>query len=235
MAQKVSLKPFYWGLGALAVAGGAWIWNSTSQGNVAMYSQPVPVSDTVGSGGFPGYARGSDSAAILVHEYADFTCPVCGQFAVLTFPDIEARLIQTGKIQWRFHDRPLGTSNPEHEFTYVASHAAACAGEQDRFWEMEFQLFNNQSVWAWHRGRSPEGDFRSYAQAIGLDLSRYDDCMKTGRYRARIQAEERAAEAMAINSTPTFIIGDLRIPGALAYDDFKRVIDSVSARATAPK
>lgn len=234
MAQKANLKPFYWGLGLLAAAGGAWIWSSTSRGNVAMYAEPVPAGDTAGATAFPGYAKGSDSAAILVHEYADFTCPVCGQFAVLTFPDIESRLIQTGKIRWRFHDRPLGTTG-EHEFAYVSAHAAACADEQGRFWEMEFQLFNNQSVWAWRPGRSPEGDFRKYAQAIGLDLSRYDDCMKTGRYRARIQAEERAAQAMAINSTPTFIIGDLRIPGVLPYDAFKRVIDSVSARATVPK
>jgi protein-disulfide isomerase len=235
VAQEVNVKPFYWGLGALAVVGGAWIWMSASRGNVAMYAEPVPASDTSGAAAFPGYAKGSDSARIEVHEYVDFTCPVCGRFAVLTFPDIEARLIQTGRIRWRFHDRPLGTSNPEHEFTYVASHAAACADEQGRFWEMEYQLFDNQSAWAWRPGRSPEGDFRNYARAIGLDLSRYDDCMKTGRYRARIQGEERAAEALGINSTPTFIIGTLRIPGALVYDEFKRVIDSVSARATAPR
>lgn len=234
MAQQTNLRPFYWGLGALAVLGAAWIWNSTSRGNVAMYSAPVPASDTSGAAGFPGYAKGSDSAAILVHEYADFTCPVCGRFAVLTFPDIEARLIQTGKIRWRFHDRPLGTTG-EHEFSYVASHAAACADEQGRFWEMEYQLFNNQSAWAWRPGRSPEGAFRDYARAIGLDLARYDDCMKTGRFRARIQAEEHGAEALGIGSTPTFIIGALRIPGALTYDGFKQVIDSLSARATKAK
>lgn len=234
MAQKLNLKPFYWGLGVLAVAGGAWIWTSTARGNVAMYSQPVAASDTAGAGAFPGYAKGSDSAAIVVHEYADFTCPVCGRFGVLTFPDIETRLIETGKIRWRFHDRPLGSAG-EHEFSYVASHAAACAAEQDRFWEMEYQLFNNQSAWAWRPGHSPEGAFRDYARAIGVDLAKYDDCMKTGRYRARIQAEAQTAEALGIGSTPTFVIGTLRIPGALSYDDFKRVIDSVSARLPAAK
>ena len=234
MAQQVNLKPFYWGLGVLALLGAAWIWNSTVRGNVAMYAEPVPAADTTGAASFPGYAKGSDSAAILVHEYADFTCPVCGQFGVLTFPDIETRLIQTGKIRWRFHDRPLGTTG-EHEFSYVASHAAACADEQGHFWEMEYQLFNNQSAWAWRPGHSPEGAFRDYARAISLDLPRYDDCMKSGRFRARIQAEERTSEAMGIGSTPTFIIGSLRIPGALTYDGFKRVIDSVSARAARPK
>jgi len=234
VAQQVNLRPFYWALGLLAVAGAAWIWTSTSRGNVAMYSQPAPASDTAGAAAFPGYAKGSDSAAIVVHEYADFTCPVCGRFAVLTFPDLESRLIQTGKIQWRFHDRPLGTTG-EHEFSYAASHAAACAGEQDRFWEMEYQLFNNQSAWAWRPGHSPEGAFRDYARAINLDLAKYDDCMKTGRFRARIQGEAQAAEANAINNTPTFIIGNLRIPGALTYDGFKQVIDSVIAKAPARK
>lgn len=232
MAQGMNLKPFYWGLGVIAVGGGAWIWTSMNRGGVEMYAQPVPAAETAAATGFPGYATGNDSAPVEVHEYADFTCPYCARFAILTFPDVESRLIQTGKVRWRFHDRPLGGAG-EHANSYIAAHAAACAGEQDRFWPMHDQLFANQGAWVGER--NPERSFRSYAGAIGLDAERYDDCMRSGRFRARIQAEVEAAEQLGINSTPTFVIGRTRIPAFLAYDELKRVIESLSAAPASPR
>jgi protein-disulfide isomerase len=234
VARKARLTPFYWGLGALAVAGGAWIWNSTNRTGVEAYSAPVPASDTAGAGSFRGYVLGSDSAPVEVHEYADYTCPACGRFAILTYPDVLTRLIQPGRVRWRFHDRPLGNTG-EHAYAYISAHAAACADEQGRFWEMQSQLFTNQGAWAWNPRRSPEGAFRDYARAIGLDLSRYNECMQTGRFRARIQAEAERAEALGISSTPTFVIGTLHIPGVLNYDDLKRLVDSAGTHSAAPR
>lgn len=225
MAQRVSLKWFYWGIGALAVAGGGWIWASVNRSSAASFAQPLPPSEVAAAAGFPGYVLGSDSAPVEITEYADFQCPACAQFWVLTFHDIEARLIGAGKVRWRFHDRPL---DGPHVFARLAAHSGACAGEQGRFWPMQDQLFGNQATWSVQR--NPDRSFRAYARAIGLDLTRYDDCMRTGRYRARIQADVEAAEQLGVTSTPTFVIGRMRYPRAMVYDDFKRLIDSSSTK-----
>jgi protein-disulfide isomerase len=232
VAQGTNLKPFYWGLGVVAVGGGAWIWTSMNRVGVEMYAEPLPAAEAAAAASFPGYAKGSDSAPVEVHEYADFTCPACARFWVLTFPDVEARLIQAGMVRWRFHDRPLG-GRGEHSYSYIAAHAAACADEQGRFWPMHDQLFANQG--AWNAERNPDRSFRDYARAIGLDVGQYDDCMQSGRFRARVQAEAEAADNLGITSTPTFVIGRTRIPGALPYDAFKRVIDSLSTVPGAPR
>lgn len=234
MAQGMSLKSFYWGLGVVALGGGVWIWASVNRGaGVAMYAQPLPAAEAAAAAGFPGYGMGSDSAPIEVHEYADFTCPYCARFAILTFPDIESRLIQTGKVRWRFHDRPLGGTG-EHANSYIAAHAVACADEQGRFWPMHDQLFANQRAWA--APRNPERNLRTYARAIGLDLGQYDGCMESGRFRARIQAQVEAAEKLGITSTPTFVVGRTKILlNSLAYDEFKRVIDSLSTTSSDPQ
>lgn len=229
MAQRMNMKPFYWGLAVVTVGGGAWIWSSMNRGGVAMYAEPLPAAETAAAA-FPGYPKGNDSVAMVVHEYADFQCPACARFWVLTFPDIEARLIQTGRVRWVFHDRPLGGL---HRFSHMAAHAAACGDEQGRFWSMHDQLFANQG--AWSAQGNPERSFRDYARAAGLDVSQYDDCMQSGRFRARIQAEAEAADNLGITSTPTFVIGRTRIPGALPYDDFKRAIDSLSAGSGTPR
>jgi len=226
VAQGMNLKPFYWGLGVVALGGGAWIWTSMNRGGVEMYAEPLAVSETSGAASFPGYVKGSDAALVEVNEYADFQCPACALFWTLTFHDIEERLIRTGQVRWRFHDRPIDGS---HRFARMAAHAAACGDEQGAFWPMHDQLFANQA--AWSAERNPERTFRGYARAVGLDVARYDDCMQTGRFRARIQAEAEAADNLGITSTPTFVIGRMRISGAQPYDQFKRLIDSLSAKA----
>jgi protein-disulfide isomerase len=220
----MSLMPFYWGIGLLAVAGGGWILLSTNRGGSTL-AEPLPASEIAAAAGFPGYTLGSDAAPVVVDEYADYQCPYCGCFWALTFHDVEDRLIPAGKVRWRFHDRPIDGA---HAFARVAAHAAACADEQGRFWPMHEQLFSNQGVWS--QDGNPERVFRQYAQAIGLDLSRYDDCMKTGRYRARIQAEAQAADQLSITSTPTVVIGGMRMRDPPTYDQLKRIIDSLATK-----
>ncbi len=109
-------------------------------------------------------------------------------------------------------------------------YAAACADEQGRFWEMHDQLFYGQSTWAGER--NPYGRFRDYARAVGIDLGRYDECMESARYSARIEASVRDAERLGVSSTPTFIIGNRRYPGFMAYDALRAVIDSVARAAS---
>ena len=42
MARSINLKPFYFGLGAVAVAGGAWIWMAkTPAGGTTTSVDPV--------------------------------------------------------------------------------------------------------------------------------------------------------------------------------------------------
>jgi hypothetical protein len=36
-----------------------------------------------------------------------------------------------------------------------------------------------------------------------------------------------------VNSTPTFVIGDKLIPGAIGYDEFKKYVEEASAAAEA--
>lgn len=231
MAQGMNLKPFYWGLGVVALAGGGWIWAAASRGPTeTLFTELPPAVEVAAAAGFEGYVLGSDTAPVVVDEYADYQCPYCARFWALTFHDVEQRLISTGKVRWRFHDRPIDTL---HSHARAAAHAAACGDEQGRFWPMHDQLFGNQGIWS--AQRNPERAFRDYAQAIGLDLGRYDDCMKAGRYRARVQAQAEAADRVGISSTPTIVIGRMRFPEPPAYDQLKRVIDSLSTQPAPPR
>ena len=128
MAQSMNLKPFYALLAVVALAGAAWIWTARSGSTF----EPVEVGPLADSAlAASGWVVGSESAPVEIVEYADFGCPACARLAIITMPDVRRRLVATGRARLRFRDFPLG--NP---IVDMAHQAAACAGEQGRFFEM---------------------------------------------------------------------------------------------------
>ena len=182
----------------------------------------VQASDT---SGFHGYIKGSPNAPIEITEYADFQCPFCQTFATLQMPTIDERLIQTGKVRWRYRDFPL----QQHPFSRLAAHSAACADEQGKYWQQHQRIYEGQSEWS--EARDAGAIFRNYAKANGLDLGRYDACMKSGKYAGRIQASYNEGVQVGVNSTPTLLIGDRLYKGRFDSDAIIKMVDSLAPRS----
>ena len=218
-------KGFWLALGAVAILGIGALGYVASRPKV----QTTRIDPNLPPMKAEGYLLGSPTAPVEVIEFADFECPGCGQFATLTEPDVRTKLINTGKIRVRYIDYPL----PMHRNTWDASLAAACANEQGKFWELHDLIFQNQDRWNGEATSRPRSVLADLAKSIGLDMSKYDDCMKSEKYRAKVQSHLQEAERRGVNQTPTFIIGDKKVPGAIPYDAFKKLIDDELAKASA--
>ena len=181
----------------------------------------IQASDT---SGFRGYIKGSSDAPIEITEFADYQCPFCQTFATLQMPTIEDRLIKSGRLRWRYRDFPL----QQHQFARLAAHSAACADEQGKYWEQHQQIYDNQSEWSAARDAGPL--FRNYARAAGLDLGRYDSCMKAGKFAGRIQASYNEGVQLGVSSTPTLLVGNRLYRGRLDSDAIIRMVDSLAPR-----
>jgi protein-disulfide isomerase len=192
----------------------------------ATVSIPVNVaikpSDTAG---FHGYVKGSPDAPVEITEFADYECPFCQTFATLQMPTIESRLIQTGRLRWRYRDFPL----QQHPHSRLAAHSAACADEQGKFWDQHQRIYEGQAEWA--GARDATGIFRNYARANGLDVGRYDACMSSGKYAGRIQASQEEGARLGVSSTPTLLVGDRLYQGRFDSDAIIHLVDSLAPRA----
>jgi protein-disulfide isomerase len=192
---------------------------------------PVQVAVTAAdTAGFPGYVLGSETAPVTITEYADYQCPACQSFEMVEFPYVRERLIQTGKVRYVYRNFPL---DQPHRWARLAAHSAACANDQQKFWEQHEAIYRTQGQW------SPSGDagaiFRNLAQQVGLDLAAYDECMRSLRYAGRIQASLDEGVRIGVNSTPSFRIGDRIYAGVQPYDKLKTVVDSlIAAGGAAP-
>lgn len=225
MAQRPGgMKRFYGVLAGVAVIGLGLLAYLLSRPR----SVSVPANVTVqaaDTAGFRGYLKGSESAPVEITEYADYQCPFCQTFATLQMPTIEERLIRTGRLRWRYRDFPL----QQHPFARLAAHSAACADEQGKYWEQHDSIYEGQGEWA--GARDAGGHFRRYAQANGLDLGRYDDCMEAGKYAGRIQASYEEGVRLGVSSTPTLLVGDRLYQGRIDSDAIARLVDSLAPRA----
>lgn len=171
--------------------------------------------------GFRGYYLGSDSAKVEVSEYADYECPACRDFETVQFPTVRQQLIESGLVRWRYRDFPLDI----HHQPRVAAHAAACANDQGKLWEMHTVIYERQPEWAVKRDAS--GTFRDYAQTLALDLGKYDECMQSARYAGRIEASVQEGLKLGVGSTPTFLIGGRLYAGSLPSDSLKALVTAL--------
>jgi protein-disulfide isomerase len=222
-ANQAGVKRFYAVFGAVAVIGlGALAYLTTRPQTVSIPANvTVQPSDT---SGFRGYLKGSPDAPVEITEFADYQCPFCQTFATLQMPTIEERLINTGRLRWRYRDFPL----QQHSFSRLAAHSAACADEQGKYWEQHNRIYEGQAEWAATRDAGPV--FRRYAQAGGLDLGRYDACMKAGKYAGRIQASLDEGVQVGVNSTPTLLVGGKLYRGRFDSDAITKLVDSLAPR-----
>jgi protein-disulfide isomerase len=215
---------FLTALGLLAVVGVIVVVYVMNQPKAAPVVTAVDPS-TLGPA--QGYLLGKPDAPVQVLEFADFECPACGNFAVVTEPDVRKRIIETGLASYRYFDFPL----PMHKNTWFASEAAACANDQGKFWEMHDMLFQGQTDWNGEATSNPGSVLEGYAKQLGLDVAKWKTCYESQAHLRDIQANRAEAERRKVEQTPTFVIGNKQIPGALSYDQFKALVDSAAAPA----
>ena len=160
------------------------------------------------------HIRGDFNAPITLVEFSDFECPFCERH----YPTLNKILSDyKGKVRLVYKHFPLGF----HPNAQKAAEASECADEQGKFWEYHDKIFENQSS-----GLSLD-KFKQWAKDLGLDTQRFNACLDSGKYAQKVQADYQEGLQKGVNGTPaTFINGQL-VSGALPYDSFKQIIDSI--------
>jgi protein-disulfide isomerase len=225
-ARPAANARFFTALALLAAVGVIAIVYVMNQPKAVPVVAATPV-DPATLGPAQGYLLGKPDAPVQILEFADFECPACGTFAVVTEPDVRKRIIDAGLASYRYFDYPL----PMHKNTWYASEAAACANDQGKFWDMHDKLFQGQDQWNGEATSNPSSIFEGYAKDLGLDVSKWRACYDNQAHLRDIQANRAEGDRRKVAQTPTFVIGDRQIPGVIPYDQFKAIVDSAALPA----
>jgi protein-disulfide isomerase len=140
--------------------------------------------------------------------------------------------VKTGKLRYIQLDYPLEQIHPS---AFKAAEAARCGGEQGKFWEMHDRLFTNQNALT-------ADDLKTHADAVGLDLDQFSECLASGKEAAKIRSDMAEGQKNGIGATPGFLLGlappngsavrvTKRIIGSQPFANFKDAIDELLAAA----
>jgi len=163
---------------------------------------------------------GEVNSPITIIEYSDFQCPYCVKFHKTMKQVIDQ---YPGKVRWIYRHFPLDF----HKTAKKAAEAAEAAGEQGKFWEYSDKLAVNSQ--ADGTGLN-EQDLVKYAQELSLDMTKFNDALKSGKFANKVNSDLESGEKVGVTGTPgTFLIDSKgkteKLAGALSLEQMKAKIN----------
>lgn len=135
---------------------------------------------------------------ITLVEFSDLQCPACKSVQA---PLKTIMQKYEGKVRLVYRHFPLTTI---HDNALASSFAAEAAGMQDKFWEMHDLLFEKQQEWA--NLDDPTGKFVEYAGMLELEISKFEEDMKSSEVREAVNLDNLDATRLQLSGTPSFFI-----------------------------
>jgi protein-disulfide isomerase len=174
---------------------------------------------------------GSISAPVKIVEYSDTECPFCKRFHnTLNEIMADAAYGKAGKVAWVYRNFPLASL---HSRSPKEAEALECAGDQggsEKFWAYMNRLME---VTPTNNGLDP-AQLPVIAQFIGIDAAKFDSCLSSGKFTAKVNASVQAAAATGGQGTPwSIVVGPsgkkYPLSGAQSVQAVKAMIDKAIA------
>ena len=160
---------------------------------------------------------GNPKADVTMVNFFDYNCGYCKK---ANAPML--KLIEGDKnVRFIMKEYPILA-----ESSRVAARAALAAHKQKKYMELHNALMDN-------KGALSEDSIMEMAVKVGLDKDKLKKDMASPEIAAEIQANQDLGREIGAHGTPTFIIGDKVIPGAMELEEMKKLVDE--ARAAAKK
>jgi protein-disulfide isomerase len=212
-------KKFYIGLVivvAAVVIGFAYLNQPDKSDSIAETDKTAKTVDEVYE---EDHVIGNKDAKVILVEYGDFQCPACGGYYSL-----QKQAEQNYKpedVAFVFRSLPLTSLHPN---ALAAHRAAESASLQDKFNEMHDKLYENQQEWS--TVDKPTEVFEKYAKEIGLDVAKFKKDVTSDTVSKRIKSDQRSADRVKAESTPTIFIDGKKVEGQInSYDILKEKLD----------
>jgi protein-disulfide isomerase len=161
-------------------------------------------------------ALGPATAPVTITEYADFGCPACWEWYQLGILE-QLRAKYGDQIRFVWRDFPVVTL-----LSPKAAESGQCAHEQGKFWEFHDAVYQ-------HDGAIQASDLKTYATDIGLDMTKFDECVTSRRFRDRVNAQQHEGFERGLKGAPAFFVNGQPLIGPQRLASFENVIDAILA------
>ena len=163
---------------------------------------------------YPGAEAGNPKGDVTLVVFFDFACPYCRQ----GHADVQKLIAADPKLRVVYRDFPVLSPASEE-----AAMAALSAADQGRYMRFHNAMFESP-------GKVGRERTLGIARGVGLDEARTTAELTKPELKAEITRNLTLGRALGLTGTPSYIVGDRVLSGAVGLDRLK---DAVAAARTA--
>lgn len=154
-------------------------------------------------------AEGAEDAKLTIFEFGDYLCTHCREAQAV----VEQVFVKYGdRVRHVWKDFAFVSEESKR-----AAQAARCAQAQDKFWQYHDWLFKNQK----DLGKL---SYQQGAREFSLDLNKFTKCLSDEDKRKLVERDYLEGQALGLEETPLFVIGERAFVGVVEFEDFERVV-----------
>ncbi len=152
---------------------------------------------------------GNPQGSVTMVEFFDYNCAFCKR----ALPDMMSLLSANPNLRFVLKEFPvLGDGS------VAAAHVAVAARMQDptgkKYIEFHQKLLGG-------RGEADQARALAVAKEVGFDMARIAKDMDSPEVKATIDENMKLADALGVSGTPTYVVGDEVVVGAVGLDELK--------------
>lgn len=157
---------------------------------------------------------GAKNGDVTVVQFFDYACGYCRA----SLGDLQRLVRDDPKVRVVFRELPILSRESE-----TAARASLAAAQQGRYAAFHTAMYASGPP-------SPAGVARA-AQAAGLDMARLKVAMQTPDKHQELRRNIEFARALGFSGTPSWVVGDEAMSGAVGYDALKEAVKKARTRS----
>lgn len=163
---------------------------------------------------YPGAVLGNPQGSVTLVEFSDYACTYCRQ----SVPDVEAAIAANPDLKVVIRELPILSASSAD-----AARMALAAAGQGKYEAFHKAMYAQGSV-------SPES-IEAAAQEAGVDLTVANAAIEAGAFDRQLQNNYLLAQQLGFTGTPSWVIGDQTLNGALGTQALNEAIEQAREAA----
>jgi protein-disulfide isomerase len=158
---------------------------------------------------------GNAQGDVTVVEFFDYNCGYCKR----AMADMMDLMKNDGKLRFVLKEFPvLG------EGSVQAAQVAAAVRMQDKSGGKKYLEFHQKLLGG--RGQADKARALAVAKEVGLDVARIEKDIAGDEVKATLEESMKLAEALGLNGTPSYVVGNDVVVGAVGLSALKEKVNS---------
>ena len=157
---------------------------------------------------FPGAVAGNPDGDVTVIEFTDYNCGYCRA----SVPDLQKLVQNDNGVRIVYREVPILSQTSRD-----AAMWALAAAKQGKYMAFHDAMFSG--------GRPDAQTIRAAAVKAGMNMAVAEKFAASPQANAEVEGNLAMMQQVGFTGTPTFIIGDQILEGALGYEALKTAVD----------